>query len=284
MLVSVYIATKNRRAMLERAIKSVLRQTHTDIEVIVVDDGSTDGTREYLRQLAQSDQRVLLIRNERSIGACASRNAALKAAHGTFITGLDDDDYFADDRISSFVKSWTYERRVVGLYSNANRLLPGGRTKRVEYSPQLSRRDLLVRNGAGNQIFTLTSSLSAIGGFDERFPAWQDLDCWYRILHEQGTLLRRVARASYTVDASHDSGRISAGSTEAIETAYATFCSTHRLSSRDCQVLRGQLLQYSPQYVTIKVIAKHLAKSHSVESTYYLARSFAAHRLKLLRR
>src|SRR4030067_1733348 len=106
MLVTVYIPTKNRLELLQRAIKSVQTQTYPNIELIVVDDGSTDGTREYLeKEVGVGNFKAIF--HDKSLGACATRNAAIKSSRGELITGLDDDDYFLSDRrIELFVEKW----------------------------------------------------------------------------------------------------------------------------------------------------------------------------------
>ncbi|HBM8534493.1 TPA: glycosyltransferase family 2 protein, partial [Escherichia coli] len=105
-LVTVYIPTFNRVELLKRAVNSVLRQTYKNIEVIIVDDASTDGTHNYLELISRKDNRVkYFIKQERS-GACISRNIAIQNATGKYITGLDDDDYFLDTRIEDFVRQW----------------------------------------------------------------------------------------------------------------------------------------------------------------------------------
>ena len=103
MLVSVYIPTKNRLPLLQRAIQSVKSQTYKHIEIIVVDDGSSDGTSNYLERLQQAGE-VNAIFQEKSVGSCAARNKAIMAAAGEFITGLDDDDfYLLPNRIEKFI-------------------------------------------------------------------------------------------------------------------------------------------------------------------------------------
>src|SRR5690606_27836296 len=97
MLVTIYIPTYNRCHLLQRAVDSVLSQTHTDLEIIIVDDGSTDGTHDWLAQLAQQEPRVRYILKPENSGACVSRNIAIEQARGEFVTGLDDDDHFAPD-------------------------------------------------------------------------------------------------------------------------------------------------------------------------------------------
>ncbi|MCG2794063.1 MAG: glycosyltransferase [Weeksellaceae bacterium] len=89
--VTIYIPTKNRLALLKKAVDSVLRQTYTNWELIVVNDASTDGTKDYLDDLSKSNPKVKVIHHHESLGACVSRNDAIFSATGTFITGLDDD-------------------------------------------------------------------------------------------------------------------------------------------------------------------------------------------------
>src|SRR3954469_6887531 len=105
-LVSIYLPTRNRRLLLERAIESALNQTYRNIELVVVDDGSTDDTPLLLDKIRKADQPLISNRNERSLGPSPARNLAVKAAKGFFITGLDDDDEFTPDRIFRFVRHW----------------------------------------------------------------------------------------------------------------------------------------------------------------------------------
>jgi hypothetical protein len=86
-LFSVVIPTYNRRALLENALQSVWNQTFTDYEVIVVDDGSTDGTREYLTSLAG-----VTVLTQENRGPGAARNLAIRQAEGRYIAFLDSDD------------------------------------------------------------------------------------------------------------------------------------------------------------------------------------------------
>jgi glycosyltransferase involved in cell wall biosynthesis len=101
----IVIPTKNRCALLERALGSVFSQTYEDYRVVVVNDGSTDGTREYLDAL--HDPRVTIVHHERSRGVNASRNEAYKSLQeGEWAVPLDDDDLFlpgAFETIARFV-------------------------------------------------------------------------------------------------------------------------------------------------------------------------------------
>jgi len=80
--------------MLRRAIQSVLKQTYTNVEIIVSDDGSTDETPKVMRDYCQKYKGIKYLRSKKSNGACHARNKAILASTGEFVTGLDDDDEF----------------------------------------------------------------------------------------------------------------------------------------------------------------------------------------------
>ena len=85
---------------------SVFAQTYKDIELVVVNDASYDGTEEYLRSRAQGEPRLIHVSNSEPRGAGASRNIAILKSKGTFVTGLDDDDQFLPERIGAFIDYW----------------------------------------------------------------------------------------------------------------------------------------------------------------------------------
>ena len=99
--VSVIIPAYNTEAYLAKAIESVLEQTLTDIEVIIVDDASNDKTVEVAKSF--TDQRLKVIVNQQNLGAAAARNRALRAAQGEWIAVLDSDDWYAPERLEKLV-------------------------------------------------------------------------------------------------------------------------------------------------------------------------------------
>jgi len=92
---SIIIPTHNRIGLLQRAIRSVLNQTVIDFELIVVDDGSSDGTTAWLATL--QEPRLRVIRRDTPRGASAARNAGIQAAQGRLIAFLDDDDEYRSE-------------------------------------------------------------------------------------------------------------------------------------------------------------------------------------------
>lgn len=102
-LVTVCITTFNRYSVI-KTIKSVQRQTYENIEIILVDDCSTNIPIDELHILAKYDSRIKIIRHNQNKGLAAARNTAIKKAKGKFFTFIDDDDLWESDYIYSFIK------------------------------------------------------------------------------------------------------------------------------------------------------------------------------------
>lgn len=96
-MISVILPTYNRAELLPRAVQSVLAQTHRDLELIVVDDASTDDTARVMAEIG--DPRVRYIRQEENRGACAARNRGVAEARGEYIAFQDSDDTWAADKL-----------------------------------------------------------------------------------------------------------------------------------------------------------------------------------------
>ncbi len=111
-LVSVVIPCHNAVRFLEKTVESVLKQTHSNLECILVDDGSTDHTAEMCKSLVARDERVKYIHKENG-GIASARNAGIKAAKGDWVQLLDHDDWLAHDKFRvqlEFLDSKNLER------------------------------------------------------------------------------------------------------------------------------------------------------------------------------
>lgn len=191
-LVSIYIPTHNRVELLQKAIDSVLSQTYTNWEVIVVNDASTDSTSDYLETISSSDSRIRYFNNETPMGACYSRNLAINHATGKFVTGLDDDDMFTEDRLQIFIDS--YDDSYAFLSADWRvfpfSLIKDVKRKLIYKHGKIDLVTLLDKNHIGNQVFIEKEKLIAVGGFDESLPAWQDYDLWVRLVKKYGASLK----------------------------------------------------------------------------------------------
>src|SRR5881394_3611401 len=117
-LVSVLLTVYNREAYLADAIESVLRQTFSDFELVIVDDRSTDASVEVARRYERADPRVRLVVNERNLGDYANRNCAASLARGEFMKFHDSDDVMYPHCLDVMVSALQAEPRAAfGLSS-----------------------------------------------------------------------------------------------------------------------------------------------------------------------
>lgn len=204
-LVSVYLPTYNRLALLKRALQSIFEQSYENIEIIVVNDGSTDGTSEWLRSVVSQHPNLRLFENETPKGAPYSRNLAIKNANGELVTGLDDDDYFMPKRIEQLVRAYDPEFSFVcsGYYWSY------GRVNRPLHNELMliTMKQQLHMNEASNQVLVSRERVQAVGGFDEEMVSCQDWELWTRLVLKYGPALR-INEQSYVIDASHQNYRI----------------------------------------------------------------------------
>lgn len=198
--VSIYIPTKNRLNLLQRAVSSVLCQNYVDLEILIVDDGSTDGSRLFLSALRNKYSHVKVFFNDYSYGACYSRNFAINQSTGDFVTGIDDDDYYlTKTRISDFVLKW---RDTPGSYAGCFDVASfhdGGIEKKRNMMSVVSYLKLKRCNYVGNQVFAPKQHFVGAGLFDESLPMWQDWDMWIRMSKKYGKFVNLESN-SYYVD------------------------------------------------------------------------------------
>lgn len=104
-MVSIIMAAYNAEQTIRRALLSCLNQTYKDIEVVVIDDASTDRTLNIVEEMANSDSRIRVVKHEVNKGAGLSRRSGINNANGDYITYLDSDDYLKEDCIETLVKA-----------------------------------------------------------------------------------------------------------------------------------------------------------------------------------
>ena len=97
--VSVIMPAYNAKKTVKAAISSVLRQSFADLELIVINDGSEDGTDSIVASLAAEDARIIYLKNEKNLGASYTRNRGVELARGEWIAFLDSDDLWREDKL-----------------------------------------------------------------------------------------------------------------------------------------------------------------------------------------
>lgn len=180
--VSVIIPTFNRSRKLIRALRSVLKQTFTDYEIIVVDDGSSDDTYQAIAAYLPT---IHYVKKKENTGVSAARNCGILHASAPWIAFLDSDDYWLEDKLSvqmDYIKRhpdtlacqteeiWIRE----GMKVNPRR-------KHRKPSGNIFDQSLQLCLVSPSSVMLKRSLLDEIGLFDESLPAAEDYDLWLRI-------------------------------------------------------------------------------------------------------
>ena len=184
-LVSVLIPVYNARPFLRDSITSILNQTLRDLEVIVIDDGSTDGSTLDLSQLAQSDVRLKVYRQENA-GIVSALNHAIRVASGRFLARMDADDVSEVDRLESQLSYLYAHPEVVALGSDCSLIDSAGRSLG---SAQFPRDHIALVKAMENRrsafphpsVMMPRAPVIKLGGYLERFRHAEDLDLWLRL-------------------------------------------------------------------------------------------------------
>lgn len=210
-LVSVIMPCYNAVRYVEEAVASALGQSHRSLELIVVDDGSTDGSDVVLARLtAAHPTRIRLLRTERA-GAYPARNAGLRAAHGELIAFLDADDWWLPNTIELLAAALARRDADVSYCGWQN---VGEGVRSAPHVPPAYEDDDPVAHFIRTCPWPIHAALvrrsvvDRLGGFSQRRFASMDYDFWLRTL----ALTRRIVRVPEVLAFYrwHDSGQISA--------------------------------------------------------------------------
>lgn len=193
-LVSIVMAAFNVEKYIGQAMESLLAQTHRNLEILVADDGSTDGTRALIDELAQRDARIKVLHNPSNVGVVRTRNKLFQASTGSLITLLDSDDWIAPEKIEkqvSYLRGSDVQAVGVGYYTTD---FEG----KISAACNLGRKDVLERGDIFNLPFWPPSIMitrrlfDEIGGYHpyfEDFACYEDLYWMYEILDRSRSAL-----------------------------------------------------------------------------------------------
>jgi len=179
--VSVVLPTYNRGWILEQAVESVLGQDYANLELIVVDDGSTDGTKGMLSMFGD---RIAVIR-QANRGVSAARNTGIRAATGELIALLDSDDTWLPGKVTAQVAFFSSHPDALVCQTqeiwirNGVRVNPGKRHRKQ--AGMIFERSLALCLVSPSAVMMRRSLLDEVGLFDEALPACEDYDLWLRI-------------------------------------------------------------------------------------------------------
>ncbi len=179
--VSVIIPTFNRRDFLKEALESLFSQTYRDFEIIVVDDGSTDGTGEMI----EKEYRNIKYIYQENRGPSAARNRGIKEAAGEYITFLDSDDLWLKNKLEEEINFLEENPKFKICYTdeiwirNGKRVNP--KKKHNKYSGWIFKNTLPLCIISPSSVIIHRSLFSDVGLFDEELFVCEDYDLWLRI-------------------------------------------------------------------------------------------------------
>ncbi|UTF49342.1 glycosyltransferase [Desulfomicrobium sp. ZS1] len=235
-MVSVIIPTYNRPEQLVAAIQSVLAQTFSDFEILVVDDCGVDVSK-VVQKI--NDWRISYIRHETNKGLAATRNTALRSANGKYIAYLDDDDEYYPYHLETLLQTLESSRAKVAytdaekcIYESKNNKI-NFKTKFVEHSEEFDRIRLLVQNYI--PVLCLMhekSCLDEVGLFDEAMSVHEDWDLWIRLAHKYPFKHIKKITCGYTLILNSNKNLTTTKRLEFIKTMQSIYIKNKIISSR----------------------------------------------------
>lgn len=215
MKVTIVLPTYNRAAMLPTSVASCLTQTHRDLEVVIVDDGSSDSTPEVCRELAAADARVRVIR-QANAKLPAALNTGHHAATGDLLTWISDDNRYRDTALEVMAGYLKGHPEVDFVYCAADKVTDTGELVRpLQVGPPS---DLRNRNCVGACFLYRRSMWERVGEYDTALFLCEDYDYWLRVQKQgQMALIDGPPQMDFMVHGE------SLSSTKALEHAEASF-------------------------------------------------------------
>lgn len=183
MNISVIIPSFNRSERLEKAINSVLQQSHECMELIVVDDGSTDGTAQLVEQISNTDPRVRYFYQDNQ-GVSAARNFGLSKVKGDWIAFLDSDDEWLPEKLSQQVQLLKQSDLLICHTEEIwvrNGVRVNQMKKHQKQGGDVFEKSLAMCAMSPSSIMIHKSVFDDVGVFDESFIVCEDYDLWLRI-------------------------------------------------------------------------------------------------------
>ncbi|WP_372366657.1 glycosyltransferase family 2 protein [Candidatus Uabimicrobium sp. HlEnr_7] len=179
-LVTVIIPTFNRELFIGKCIDAVQKQSHKNIELIVVDDGSTDNTPQILSQYKQQ----IKVITQKNMGVSSARNIGIANANGNFIAFCDSDDYWLPKKIQLQLSLFNQNPNAMLCYTNEIWIKNGQRInpkkKHQKFSGHILSKCLEMCIVSPSSIIMRREFFNEIGNFDETLPACEDYDLWVR--------------------------------------------------------------------------------------------------------
>lgn len=185
-LISVIIPTYNRVGLLGRSIQSVLTQTYTNLELLIIDDCSRDNTGEFVKSL--SDERIRYYRNDHNMGLSRTKNVGVSLAKGELLAFQDDDDEWLPDKLMRLMEVWKKEgNEETGMIyhemqeQGASSYIPSRDIPLEWKSTEIFRHMLLYPMIGATASLIRKSCLDELGGFNEKLGSIEDYEFYLRM-------------------------------------------------------------------------------------------------------
>lgn len=177
---SIILPTYNRADFLPKAIESVIDQTYKDWELIIVDDGSTDHTKEIVKTFSEQDQRIQYIYQENAERS-AARNNGIKHAQGKFICFLDSDDKYHPAHLQGFVDLIAEHQEKPALYFSGVSMNEFDETPCQYNENHQTAQEFVLLNSLGTPRACISSAILNNHQFDEHISIGEDRELWVRL-------------------------------------------------------------------------------------------------------
>ncbi|MGI0107070.1 glycosyltransferase family 2 protein [Salinimicrobium sp. WS361] len=186
-LFSIIIPNFNREEVIRTAISSVLEQTYTNFEIIVVDDCSTDNSRQVIAGV--KDARLKLLQMPKNSGAAAARNYGIKHSKGDYISLLDSDDFYAPEFLEETFKGLSTAESSVGFSWTGVRYFEAGKSSENIWQPLRKENAYItflhsLHIGTNSGITFKKEIFERVGYFNEALPAAEDTDFFLRLTQQ----------------------------------------------------------------------------------------------------
>ena len=193
--ISVIMSVYNAKMFLEEAIKSILNQSFTDFEFLIVDDCSNDGSKKILDLYAQKDSRIKIFTNKENLRLTKNLNKLIEMSNGEYIARMDADDISLSERFNEQIKYFEdhLEVDILGTFSeniSNNGTVTGKRKVPITHKEIVKLLPILNPLSHPTVMFR-TSALKLIGGYDERYRTSQDFYLWYKAV-EKGLKINNI--------------------------------------------------------------------------------------------
>ena len=265
---SVIIPVFNGEATIEEKIDSILNQTFKDIEIIIINDGSTDATLETIKKISDSRIKVFSYPNA---GLSASRNRGISQAKGEYISFTDADDLWTADKLELQWQALQKNPQAALAYSwtdyidESSKFLKSGRRIKIN-GDAFSK--LLVTNFLenGSNPLIRQQALEKVGGFDESLFAAEDKDMWLRLAANYEFVCLEKPQILYRTSTTSMSTNLKRQETESLKVIERAFSNP---KAEKLQHLKKQSLSHLYKYLTFKAIEAPPKQRQTLTAVYF---------------